>query len=313
MKIAPTTPSTATTTNMISTIKTDSNNIADSFYETLFSNIDQTSANTNVILNIMFNPVYGNLNPCLTNCSNQGYCSITAEMQLICQCNLYYKGSLYQVIYNSLKGFFQTIFFFEGQSCQTSIKSCSSNPCLNDANCIDINSTSSEFSCECKNNYYGTFCEKRANVCENSTCNNQGYCFFNSSTNNASCKCFLYYSGENCEKTSAIMKYRTVVITLATILAIITIVTFIVFILFMDYLKYFVIKSKPLEKIKQLKILNMRSKIQRFKYKQFEENKINSKWNNMSNEEFPVYFNERSQESASLFEPKNKLAMKIEI
>lgn len=146
-------------------------------------------------------------------------------------------------------------------SCQTNTKACSSNPCLNAGNCSDIilNPASNGFSCECKNNYFGVYCENRMNICDNTTCNGQGYCFINSTTNNASCKCFPYYSGEKCEISSTYMKYRRVVITLATILAIITITAFIVFVLSMDYFKYF-LNTNPLKKSK------MRIKIRRFKY-----------------------------------------------
>jgi hypothetical protein len=169
-------------------------------------------------------------------------------------------------------------FFKQGLACQTSIKACSLNPCLNSGKCIDIisNSTIGDFVCDCKNNYYGDFCEKSVNQCENSTCTlNQGLCFVNSSTNNASCKCFQYYSGENCEIYSNYMVYRKVIISIASVLAIIIISSFIILILSNDFFKYFLMKTKVLIETKK-KI------IKRFRYKPFDEK------NDASNQQSPV-------------------------
>ncbi len=197
-------------------------------------------------------------------------------------------------------------------SCQTNTKPCSSNPCLNAGNCSDIilNSTNNWFSCECKNNYFGVFCENRINICDNTTCNGQGYCFINSTTNNASCKCFPYYSGEKCEISSTYMKYRKVVITLATILAIITIIAFIVFILSMDYFKYFLMNPNPLKKSKT------KIKIRRFKYHHFVEKIDDPKFHNLNDNINQTQYNAIAivnNENVLTTEAENAFDVKIEI
>ncbi|RNA13743.1 crumbs -like protein, partial [Brachionus plicatilis] len=98
------------------------------------------------------------------------------------------------------------------------------NRCRNNATCIE-NSLNKTYSCECftENNqtslYYGTYCEKKIDVCSNETCSNHGYC---KEENNAPiCACFYMYSGDKCEKESEELKKNKMIVKTTTIIAII--------------------------------------------------------------------------------------------
>jgi hypothetical protein len=101
---------------------------------------------------------------CIVNCTNQGSCVFDSENNKFkCACNAY----------------------FSGLACQLDTRACSSNPCLNNATCVDVysNSTSnsssvvdSKFRCECQSNYEGAYCETKINICANETCSSNGNC-----------------------------------------------------------------------------------------------------------------------------------------
>ena len=88
LKIVLTSTSTTTTA---STTTTNSTSLA----YNIFGNINQTSVNASYILGILNNPIHGNLNPCLSNCSNQGHCVLLQNQQLVCECNKNYTGNAF--------------------------------------------------------------------------------------------------------------------------------------------------------------------------------------------------------------------------
>ncbi len=87
-----------------------------------------------------------------------------------------------------------------GKSCQTNSNPCSRwNKCLNNATCLNLNSTSFECKCPSSGIYYGEYCENRINSCENVTCSNHGYCHLLQNQTQTKCKCNNGYSGETCD------------------------------------------------------------------------------------------------------------------
>ena len=171
---------------------------------------------------------------CLANCSNQGQCKLNILQKYVCECMANFKG----------------------QSCQISTLPCFSYPCMNNGMCTNMHippMNTSTFNCECREGFYGSFCEYKLDVCANFTAcvEKQGYCITNVSE--PLCKCFQGYSGQDCEILSNHLIFVKLIISLATILAIVCFCVFVVVILFMDFLKYLVMK-KP--KSLELKINN---------------------------------------------------------
>ena len=58
--------------------------------------------------------------------------------------------------------------------CEIQVNLCSSQPCLNGATCINVNTTS--WQCQCKCGYTGPRCESLVNECLNTPCLNGGTC-----------------------------------------------------------------------------------------------------------------------------------------
>jgi hypothetical protein len=180
------------------------------------------------------------LSGCLANCSNQGVCIKNSLQQYACQCNQ----------------------FRTDASCQTDSRPCSSNPCLNNGTCFNMNNNTS-FYCTCQNPelYHGIYCENKNDLCKknNNTeiCyNSQGYCIMNGTQ--PMCKCLMGFSGTKCELTSNALVMRNAIINASTIIAITFLVCFIIIILVFDYTKYFLIRNqKPIKK---------EQKITKFKY-----------------------------------------------
>ena len=136
----------------------------------------------NILANYQFN-----LQPCLVNCSNMGQCFLMNNTKYICVCTRPY---------------------YKGESCQFDNRPCSSNPCLNNGMCMTgLNET--DFTCNCSLNFYGTFCEKKMNVCLNKTCSENGYC--HNIHEMPICKCFQNFYGQNCEFQEAYVKVVRVV------------------------------------------------------------------------------------------------------
>ena len=83
------------------------------------------------------------------NCSNQGVYKLDSLAQkYFCECAIN----------------------FMGKSCQTDLRLCMRwNTCLNNATCLNLNSTS--FECPSNGLYYGKYCENRIDLCEKKAMN----------------------------------------------------------------------------------------------------------------------------------------------
>lgn len=150
---------------------------------------------------------------CLLNCSNNGACFLDRQdNKLKCSCDPY----------------------FVGDSCQTDVRPCSSNPCINNSTCVNNQKPSGEwfFNCNCQKYYTGVHCENKINICENETCSSNGNCYDNSSV--PTCKCFQLYEGLKCEKSSGKLVMIKRVVKYVSIIAIIIIVAFFMFFLLLD-------------------------------------------------------------------------------
>jgi len=162
-----------------------------------------TQAQSQAFLNILQSST--DMSSCLMNCSNQGICKLDPITQkFICECNAN----------------------FMGKSCQTDSRPCMRwNPCLNNATCQNVNSTS--FECKCPSNglYYGEYCENKVNLCENVTCSSNGYCYLQNQTQ-PKCKCNNGFSGETCELESNTIKQLKTFQWTSTIICIICLITF---------------------------------------------------------------------------------------
>ncbi|CAF1090978.1 unnamed protein product, partial [Brachionus calyciflorus] len=145
------------------------------------------------------------LTDCLTNCSNHGQCNYDAFMnKLICVCHENYYGS----------------------SCKFDLRPCSSNPCLNNGKCSNININNNlNYECQCYGDYFsGRNCEIKKDVCLNETCSSKGECYDFEHT--PKCKCFNMFSGDKCEIESNNFNIIKIVIRTSSILAIIILIIF---------------------------------------------------------------------------------------
>ncbi|CAF0962041.1 unnamed protein product [Brachionus calyciflorus] len=138
---------------------------------------------------------------CLSNCSNNGKCKFKNN-QFSCEC----------------------LSHFSGATCQVDTRPCSSNPCLNNATCID-EIESKKYNCECVNDpetnsqiYYGQNCQFKIDVCENETCSGNGNC--KDFENRPQCECFYLFNGTRCEFESLEMVGIKKVMTITSIVAI---------------------------------------------------------------------------------------------
>ena len=166
-------------------------------------------------------------NKCLINCSNHGYCKLSAHtLQYICECEVYFGGS----------------------TCQTDSRACSTRPCLNNGTCVSMPNDTASFICECPNNYYGRFCENQLNLCSNKACSPNGYCLINEMTSLAQCKCKTGYFGESCQSRDEVAKMvRACAQIISVLIAIAFLCLVATFTLTMDILTYLGIKPKPLQ------------------------------------------------------------------
>ena len=93
------------------------------------------------------------INNCISNCSNEGFCQLLNSNKFKCFCNSN----------------------FTGTKCELDKRLCSQNPCLNSIKCQDIlvpaNSSVSfyyDFKCHCKSDlFYGKRCESKVKICQN--------------------------------------------------------------------------------------------------------------------------------------------------
>jgi hypothetical protein len=204
------------------------------------NNSNQSSQLINILSSYSFN-----LSPCLVNCSNRGQCVLGNNFELICQC---------------------THSFFTGDSCQYDVRPCSTNKCLYNGTCTNLNNNT-QFKCECSQNYYGANCEKQIDVCKvkNVTCSNQGYCL-NQANGTAVCKCFLNYYGDNCEFQDAFVKVIKTISVSSLIVLLTSIGLFVLWIVSNDIMNIFITKSRYGENKRQKK-----PKVIRFKYTPFKK------------------------------------------
>ena len=177
---------------------------------------------------------------CVTNCSNQGLCKLK-DLKFGCECNL----------------------DFTGAKCETDLRPCSNNPCLNFIKCENIKNGFlqynqefqsyqnyyTDFKCICKNNYYGKRCESKINLCQNETCSGNGVCktIENSLTNETiKCECFgtNQYEGNKCEIKSSKMQSREATIKFTYVIAIIVMISLYLLIILSDLHNLLTSKTK---------------------------------------------------------------------
>ena len=157
---------------------------------------------------------------CIVNCTNRGNCKYDSPSnKYVCACDEY----------------------FSGKSCEIDTRACSSNPCMNNATCIDVYSNSSSiatstFRCECQIGYEGDYCETKLNICANETCSNNGNC--EDLDNVPKCKCFSMYEGEKCDVQSSELKTIKTIVSMTSIIAVAVIICFFLLFKFIRLFKY---------------------------------------------------------------------------
>ena len=150
---------------------------------------------------------------CLGNCSNQGKC-FKGSQKFVCLCDA----------------------FFDGATCQRDLKPCSSNPCLNNALCIE-DLIKFSYQCNCSDQFEGTNCQTKKDICFNETCSFNGYCIDDNDF--PKCKCFYQYSGEKCQIESSDIKFRKFVVTTSTVIVILFLIIFFFLIILIDLSEFF--------------------------------------------------------------------------
>lgn len=165
------------------------------------------------------------MSSCIVNCSNSGQCNFDITLNIFyCVCDST---------------------FLSGSACQLDTRPCSSNPCLNNASCVDYSNffnynisilSNSSFYCVCDKYHQGSYCESKIDVCQNETCSGNGIC--QDLNNNPTCKCLSMYIGEKCDQQSSELKAAKAIVWFTSIIAIITIILFYSIILMMDITKY---------------------------------------------------------------------------
>ncbi|CAF1106482.1 unnamed protein product [Brachionus calyciflorus] len=191
------------------------------------------------------------LNSCILNCSENGYCKmhyqkimLVEKIKLICEC-------------------FDN---FSGEKCELNTLPCFKNKCKNNASCIN-NLKDKTYSCECsagnknKTIYYGDYCEYKMDLCANETCSKNGFCI--DTGNEIKCICFSKFSGEKCEIESTEIKVIKMVIKTSSLLAIIFLAMTYCFMIISDFSKLFIKEKRNKQKNKY------RPKIQRIQKYQY--------------------------------------------
>lgn len=101
-------------------------------------------------------------------CWNGGTCTEDQRGDYSCQCPLGYVGLNCEAPIGS-------------HVCETS------NPCRNEANCVELDNDDGNYRCECKPGWTGRHCEIDFDDCASSPCKNDGNC--TDLSNNFACKC----------------------------------------------------------------------------------------------------------------------------
>ena len=223
-----TTSATTTTTQITSTTSSTTTSYSLSYiFQTMNSTFELFQLKPTLLIELLISKY--DLGGCLVNCTNNGQCKyISANDKIICSCFLKYMS---------------------GYACQIDTRPCSSNPCLNNATCIDfsnsrdynvsslLSNNSSSFYCLCDIYYSGTHCESKIDVCQNETCSNNGNCI--DLDHLPKCKCVSMFLGEKCEIESSELKTVKKIISFTSILAIIILALFFVVFILMDISKYY--------------------------------------------------------------------------
>lgn len=156
----------------------------------------------------------------LTNCSENGIVTLGLRNDPICACDSN----------------------FVGVSCDTDIRACSYNPCINNSTCLE-DSLSGNYTCECLPNFYGTRCENEIDLCANVTCSNHGTCQV--SNNSTKCKCVSKYTGKKCELETSELKIIMAAIRSSGIIATIILLSLYITVALSDILgKFWCNKNK---------------------------------------------------------------------
>lgn len=104
-------------------------------------------------------------------CFNGGRCSDRPTGGYSCQCPASYSGF----------------------NCEKKIDHCSSSPCTNDAQCVDIGNS---YICQCRDGFMGRNCNIDADNCASLPCLNGGTC--QDGVNDYTCTCLSGFNGKNC-------------------------------------------------------------------------------------------------------------------
>ena len=185
---------------------------------------------------------------CVSNCSNHGLCKLNGN-KFECSCDLDFTGS----------------------RCETDLRPCTNNPCLNFIKCDNIQNGTQfnqdyqryenyypDFICTCKDNYFGKRCASKINLCENETCSGNGFCkvIKNEAFQNESIKCECFgngqFLGDKCETKSAKMVVHEATVKTTSYIAIGTLITFYALVGFMDIHKYFIMKKSNIFQKKRI-------------------------------------------------------------
>eukprot|EP01048_Picozoa_sp_COSAG05_P005137 COSAG05_NODE_297_length_11939_cov_17.362753_10_plen_349_part_00 len=88
-----------------------------------------------------------------------------------------------------------------GTHCEVNLETCNSNPCQNDAECVD---GANRFVCICAAGFSGSLCDEdqlaeELSRCEHLNCLHGGECHPEGHTGRVLCECPIGYSGDRCE------------------------------------------------------------------------------------------------------------------
>ena len=179
------------------------------------------------LINLILSNYTGDMSACIVNCTNHGDCYIDPiTKKLGCRCIQHYSGD----------------------ACQTDTRACSSDPCLNGAECLDtttlpsLATSNTSYWCNCSSFYYGANCESKYDLCENVTCSGHGSCSAENEV--ANCTCFSNYFGDQCQFEEEALKTIKQVVSAASILAIVILVLFYAIFVCNDCHAYFISRRK---------------------------------------------------------------------